>query len=245
MTFSPDNKLLVYSEEGDVHVWEVATGKEVRTFQGHHGGVRALTFSANGRRLASSSTDSTVVIWDVAGVQGAGKPGDKDLAAWWAGLADDDAAQAYAAVWQLATRPEASVPFLREHLKPVPEAQQKEIARHVKDLESEEFKVWQRALEQIEALGPDAIPALRQALERHLLPEVRNRVTSLLDSLMAKPLAGEPLRANRALAALEYAGTPEARRLLQSLAEGASGAWLTQETKASLDRLNRQTAAVP
>jgi hypothetical protein len=250
LAFSSDNRLLASSDGEEVHVWEVATAKKIRTFQGHRSDIISVAFKNDGRRLASSSRDNTTLIWDMTfsprnADLGTGKPGEKDLASWWADLAGDDAAQAYTAIWQLATRPEASVPFLREWLKPVPEAQQKEIAQHIKDLESEEFKVWQRALEQIEALGPDAIPALRQALERHLLPEVRNRATSLLDSLMAKPLAGEPLRTHRALAALEYAGTPDARRLLESLAKGAPEARLTQEAKASLERLSKQMAAAP
>jgi hypothetical protein len=44
----------------------------------------------------------------------------------------------------------------------------------------------------------------------------------------------------RALAALEYAGTPEARRLLRSLAGGAPGPWLTGEAQTVCERLARQ-----
>jgi hypothetical protein len=53
-----------------------------------------------------------------------------------------------------------------------------------------------------------------------------------LERLSTQPPSGEPLRTLRALAALDHADTPDARRLLDELAGGAPGAWLTQETKA-------------
>jgi WD40 repeat protein len=65
IVFSPDGKLLASSDGDTIHLWEVATGKEVRTFQGHRGEIESLAFSGNGRRLASSSTDSTVLLWDL------------------------------------------------------------------------------------------------------------------------------------------------------------------------------------
>ena len=38
------------------------------------------------------------------------------------------------------------------------------------------------------------------------------------------------------LEVLEQMNTPEARKLIEGLAKGAPGAWLTQEAKATLDR---------
>ena len=62
-----------------------------------------------------------------------------------------------------------------------------------------------------------------------------------LDMLLARPSAivhgSEVLRGYRAIQILEYAGTPEARQLLQTLSQGAPAARLTMEAKASLERL--------
>jgi hypothetical protein len=85
-------------------------------------------------------------------------------------------------------------------------------------------------------LGVVAERDLREELKRKNSPEIRRRIEQLLENLTNRPLSGEPLRTSRALAVLEYAGTPEARRLLQELAAGESDAWLTQEAKASLER---------
>ena len=50
-------------------------------------------------------------------------------------------------------------------------------------------------------------------------------------------MSGEALRAWRALEVLENAATPEARRLLERLAEGHADARRTREAKAILKRL--------
>src|SRR6266576_4753809 len=53
MAFSPDGKWLASrSVDNTVKLWEVATGREVRTFAGHTLGVKAVAFSRDGRLLA-------------------------------------------------------------------------------------------------------------------------------------------------------------------------------------------------
>src|SRR5206468_3331999 len=39
---------------------------EIRKFEGHSGNVSVVTFSPDGRRALSGSTDGTVRLWDVA-----------------------------------------------------------------------------------------------------------------------------------------------------------------------------------
>jgi WD40 repeat protein len=52
---------------GDHHVrlWDVSSGKLERRLIGHSRQVTALSFSADGRRLASGSTDRTALVWDL------------------------------------------------------------------------------------------------------------------------------------------------------------------------------------
>ncbi len=102
MVFSPDGQLLASSDGFTIHLWEVATGKEICAFHGHHGEINSLAFSGDGRRLASTSWDSTILIWDLTGLPADGQPTREALEKCWTTLLSDDAGRADQAVWMLA-----------------------------------------------------------------------------------------------------------------------------------------------
>ena len=69
LSFSPDGRTVasgssVDPRDGQVHLWDVATGQEV-TLEGHRGRVVAVAFSKDGT-VAAGSRDGTVRLWDVA-----------------------------------------------------------------------------------------------------------------------------------------------------------------------------------
>src|SRR5262249_28456543 len=155
LAFSPDGRLLASSDGYDIHVWEVGTGTEVRTLRGHRSEIEALAFSGNGRRLASASWDSTVLVWDVC-PQTKGEPTDA-----WADLASADSAVGWAAVGRLAD--DAAIALLRKHLRPFTAADSERIAKLVASLDSDEFRTRDRAFKMLVELGHAARPALRAA----------------------------------------------------------------------------------
>src|SRR5262249_48807853 len=70
---SPDGKLLAAGRHiGTVLLYDAATGKAVRTLDGHttYLPIYALAFSPDGSSLVSCAADSQVICWDVA----TGKP---------------------------------------------------------------------------------------------------------------------------------------------------------------------------
>jgi WD40 repeat protein/energy-coupling factor transporter ATP-binding protein EcfA2 len=68
VSFSPNGQLLASaSDDATIKLWDVATGKEIRTLTGHGDTVDVVRFSPNDQLLASASvTDKTVKLWDIA-----------------------------------------------------------------------------------------------------------------------------------------------------------------------------------
>ncbi|MCI0459831.1 MAG: tetratricopeptide repeat protein, partial [Gemmataceae bacterium] len=71
VAFSPDGSLLAVTGPGHtVQVYRMGNYKEPVTLGHHHqNGIRSLTFSPDGRYLASVSADRTVKLWDVTAGQ--------------------------------------------------------------------------------------------------------------------------------------------------------------------------------
>ena len=65
ITFSPDNKMLATaSADKFIKVWEVPSGKFVKSFEGHTHHVLDVGWMGDGKLLASAGGDNTVKIWD-------------------------------------------------------------------------------------------------------------------------------------------------------------------------------------
>jgi WD40 repeat protein len=74
IVFSPDGKRFacgVPTERSDIYgvrVYDWPSGKAVHTFTGHKSQVTALTFSPDGKTLATGSWDTTVLLWDLTAI---------------------------------------------------------------------------------------------------------------------------------------------------------------------------------
>ena len=64
--FSSDGRYLATASwDKKVRLWEITTGRYIRTLQGHTGEVYAIAFSPDGESLASAAGDRTVILWTV------------------------------------------------------------------------------------------------------------------------------------------------------------------------------------
>src|SRR5262249_34218714 len=164
MVFSPDGQLLASSDGFTVHLWEVATGKEIRAFHGHRGEINSLALSGDSRRLASTSWDSTILIWDLVS-QPVGPLTEETLEKCWNDLLSGNAGRAHRAVWVLAQASEKVLRILKTRLHPVKPIGRERLDWLIKDLDSDQFDVRQKALAELQKLDELAEPALRLALQ--------------------------------------------------------------------------------
>ncbi len=66
VAISPDsNYVATGSRDKSAKLWELSTGREVRSFLGHQASVNSLDFSHDGKFLITGGNDKTIKIWEV------------------------------------------------------------------------------------------------------------------------------------------------------------------------------------
>jgi WD40 repeat protein len=241
--FSPTGRWLasVNPQERVIRLHDSLLGRTIHTFVGHEGTVCGLAFSSGGQALASGSADTTILVWDVAGVVArqpqAKAPSDAAVAAAWDGLASTDARAAYRAIAVLVDAPSRSVPLIRERARPVPLLDTERVQRLLADLDSGVFAERERATRELDKLRDPARGALRRFLKGKPSAEAQRRAGKLLARADEPITDGAFLQQLRAVEVLEFIGSAEAQQVLGKLCTGAPEARLTSEAKASLARL--------
>lgn len=242
LAFSPDGRVLAVGHvHGLICIWDLQAGKELGRFHGHRGDVMSLSFSPDGKELASAAKDATILVWDCRPLLARRtlelKPlADQEFQTMWLALKTGDPTPAYRAMSRLLQSPADTVSLLQKQIAVAKPPDPQLLARLIYELDSNRFEVRQRASAELEKLGDLAGPALEAALKTNPSLETRRRVERLLRKLEDPGLSPDWLQKVRALEALEYLGTSEARAFLERLANGAPGARLTQEARLTLDR---------
>jgi RNA polymerase sigma factor (sigma-70 family) len=250
LAFHPDGRTLAGAELDRLVFWNLVTGKEFARHKAHapHPGdptqpfARVLRYFPDGSKLISGHADTTALVWNAPTRPKSARALDaKERVAAWDDLISADGAKGWAAVWALADDPGAAA-FLRDRIKPVEPFPAEEFNSLLADLGNDDFATREAATKKLEKAGDRATGQLRAALKTNLSAEQRRRIGTLpaiIGGADAKPLSGERLRTARAVAALELASTPDARKLLSELAGGAVGAQTTEEAKRSLEQRYR------
>jgi hypothetical protein len=248
LCFADDGRMLAVGEvnrrshEGRTRLWEIESGMVRAEYGGHEGAVTALAFSHDVKLLASGSSDTTVVLWDLIGRRNKRKEFGEPLRDGnvWAALASDDARLAFRAMAALEQDPRAAVRVLQSGLETAsPDVAALEAC--VRDLDDDRFVVRERAAERLRMAGKWALPLLQRALGKENSAEKEQRLRKLLAELQSAATR-EGIRGIRAVEVLEHIGTREASSLLERVATGPPDAELTRQAKSSLRRLAGQTS---
>lgn len=135
--------------------------------------------------------------------------------------------------------PERKRAFLDEQVRSTATVAAQRVKKLIADLGSEKFALRDHATIELRKLGEIAWPALRLALSTLPALEERRRIENLLASagLIQSP---DALRTFRAVEALEYCGTAEARKLLQGLVKDLPDTWAAHLAKPALERLDKR-----
>lgn len=250
LAFSPSGRLAAsVSDDQSVRVWEIATAKEVCSFDGFGDAILSVAFTPDGKTLAVGSGDGTCWTWDLAPPRStiAGKELPAQLVEkLWQELGNDDPRKAYQAVLALCSAGSTTTTFLKGRLRPAVGATRERIEQLIKNLGSPEFQTRELASKELMQLGLQVFDHLREVLATTKSTEVRLRAKALLDRLPGWAVQEpETLRVLRAIWVLEWIGSPEACQILQELARGAPGFRLTQEAQAALGLLKRTSQRLP
>ncbi len=63
LEFSPDSKFLAYYKGKEFRVWDIRKGKEIKRLEGHQASIKRISFSDDGKLVATSDGKNTI-IWN-------------------------------------------------------------------------------------------------------------------------------------------------------------------------------------
>jgi hypothetical protein len=141
----------------------------------------------------------------------------------------------------LAASPARTVPFVTEELKKgsLPAGK---VTQLIADLDANDFITREKATRELAGFGAAAEPGLREAVRKGASAEAGRRIEGLLSRARSNN-SPTSRRWSRAVQALEYAGTPEARELLGQIGKGPVGSRAGEQARGALDRLALRAAA--
>jgi hypothetical protein len=236
---SPDGRLLALSSfwEPDTAVFDLATQQEVCRWSGHEGGTSALAFTPDGTRLAASSRDGTVLVWDLARLlrREGKRPESRDDA--WKDLGAEDAPTAWRAVCRLA-EDEGATKFLGDRLGALRAPDAAKVNALIRRLDADDFVQRDEATAELKGMALLAEGRLRKALQGTPTPEAKRRLEEALEAAAANRTA-DGRRLLRAVAVLERIGSPAARTELEGLRSRLPQTELEAEAAEALGRMSQ------
>jgi len=235
--------------DGGVTAYETASGQILEHFHGHRGGAVAVNLTANGDRILSGGGDHPVLVWDASlkklgGGAGPLPAAERDKA--WDRLGTQSAKEAIKTMAALAADPDGTVALFAMKLRPLRAPDSALLDRIFRDLDDADFEVRAKVAHELNQLDEGALGAIRERLAKAPLAlEVRRRAERFVSRFEAGDIVTpERLRIERAMEVLAAVNTSASQKLVETLAAGAPGAWLTDAARRTV-RGNRPETRRP
>ena len=167
------------------------------------------------------------------------KLADGEFKKLWIALGTADDAQADKLTWRLAAGQADTVKYLRKQLAQTGAVDAKQLKQLIAALGDDRFIVREAAQRKLAEIGSVLEGDLRKA-RQGASPEIRLRIDSLLKQWENAKTDPGTLREQRTMQTLERIGTPEAVKLLEELATGASTSRRARAAQAALKRMGKQ-----
>ena len=241
-------------EEGQLWLWDIATGTKLRTYDGHVSPVTAIAISQGGRFVTTGSSDSTVIhrhpgiaykAKSIAWAEEMKKDGETLERAWkryalmlasddhevWLEAMERGVALGDALVAEILNRyPAAAMPAPMEKMKGI-----------LKKLDDEDIETRQAGIKALTELGEPAYGWIRDLLSTpELSSNVRAELETVKRDIEARP--GKPLEIrdraelNLVLILLEQPDTEAKRKGLERFAQGPVNSVAARLARRHVDR---------
>ena len=246
IAFAPNGRTIAVSMgDGNLRLFDWAVGKKW-SFKAANQGPFRLTFSPDGTRLAGAE-NTTALVWGVADIVSTplARPervGSADIDAWSEQLKSDHTKTAYQAVWNLVAMKDAAVPKLKTQVTRAEPAVLQNILRWIVELDSRICGARQ-GRQKLLRYGDDEYALLEAAAKEPRSLEQGRRLQAIITQLKEGRVPTHKLKELRALMALEQIGTPASRAVLEWLNEGVPNAWITQQARLALNRMDQASRA--
>ncbi len=250
LAFVPDGHCVVVATDEGVRFFEPISGRELLgRLDGGQGAIKSLALKRDGTLLATGGADGTVLLWDVQRVLHNGMvahDGQMPLLPeqrliHWSDLASTDPATSYSASSAFFDGGKGSVTYFRDrlltHEKPFSNAEQQ---RLLKQLANPDYKERAKAFNALKTLGRAAEPMLREAFRTEKDEIMHIRLRAFLSELELDGIItpkDDRVREMRVVQLLELMDTPQARELLNDLAQKGASEQLRKDAGEALQRL--------
>jgi WD40 repeat protein len=236
--FSRDGRNLACVSQGyDIEIREASTGKlRLRLPLGEI--PQGVAFHPNGRLLAILSPTAPLHLYDFRGeyLRYPKSLSPRSLELLWKELTGPDTPAAFEALRRMAAAPDSTIPFLRKQVQFSPPPTKEEVEAALKSLDAPSYRDREEAQKKLQSLADRIEGQLRATEQTTQSLEVRTRLEKLRNvTSLEKP---ESVRRSRILEVVEWCGTPEAKKLLESWGAGPPEDNWTIESRKSLDRMN-------